>query len=29
MLEKLDHIAGRPLALLGDHILYRFERTDQ
>jgi hypothetical protein len=26
-LEKLDRIAARPLAVLGDHILYRFERT--
>lgn len=29
MLEKLDHVAARALAPLGDHILYRFERTDQ
>ena len=26
-LEKLDRIAARPLAVLGDHVLYRFERT--
>jgi ubiquinone/menaquinone biosynthesis C-methylase UbiE len=28
LLEKLDRLASLPLALLGDHILYRFERTD-
>ena len=27
-LEMLDRIAGRPLAPLGDHILYHLERTD-
>ncbi|MBV9774052.1 MAG: class I SAM-dependent methyltransferase [Gemmatimonadetes bacterium] len=27
-LEALDRAASRPLALLGDHVLYRFERTD-
>ena len=26
--EKLDLLAAGPFALLGDHILYRFERTD-
>jgi hypothetical protein len=26
-LEWLDRKAGRPLALLGDHILYSFRRT--
>ena len=26
-LEKLDQMAGRPLAILGDHVLYHFERT--
>lgn len=29
MLERLDQLARRPLALLGDHILYHFERTDE
>lgn len=28
-LESLDRLAARPLALLGDHILYHFERTDR
>jgi SAM-dependent methyltransferase len=28
MLEQLDRIAARPLALLGDHVLYQFTRTD-
>jgi hypothetical protein len=27
VLERLDHVAARPLAALGDHILYRFERA--
>jgi len=27
-LETLDRLANRPLAVLGDHILYQFERTD-
>jgi hypothetical protein len=27
VLEGLDRISERPLALLGDHILYQFERT--
>jgi hypothetical protein len=27
ILEKLDRVVTRPLAPLGDHILYRFERT--
>jgi SAM-dependent methyltransferase len=27
LLEVLDRIAERPLALFGDHILYQFERT--
>ena len=27
-LEWMDRIAARPLAMLGDHILYHFERTD-
>ncbi|HEX2092270.1 MAG TPA: methyltransferase domain-containing protein [Longimicrobiaceae bacterium] len=26
-LEALDRVVSRPLALLGDHLLYRFERT--
>jgi SAM-dependent methyltransferase len=26
-LEKLDRVAARSLAMFGDHILYRFERT--
>jgi hypothetical protein len=26
-LERLDRLAGRPLALLGDHVLCDFERT--
>lgn len=25
-LERLDRVASRPLALLGDHVLYQFER---
>jgi ubiquinone/menaquinone biosynthesis C-methylase UbiE len=28
MLEGMDRIASRPLAYLGDHILYHFRRTD-
>lgn len=28
VLERLDRLGRRPLALLGDHILYHFERTD-
>lgn len=28
MLEKLDSITAGPLAPFGDHVLYRFERTD-
>lgn len=28
MLEALDDVVGRPLAILGDHILYRFVRTE-
>jgi SAM-dependent methyltransferase len=27
-LETFDRIAAKPLAPLGDHVLYRFERTD-
>jgi hypothetical protein len=27
VLEIMDEIAARPLAALGDHVLYRFERT--
>ena len=27
-LEMLDRAVSRPLALLGDHVLYHFERTD-
>jgi SAM-dependent methyltransferase len=27
MLEGVDRVLSRPLALLGDHVLYRFERT--
>jgi SAM-dependent methyltransferase len=27
-LERLDRLAARPLALLGDHVLLDFERTD-
>jgi len=27
-LERLDRLAERPLALLGDHVLLRFRRTD-
>lgn len=27
-LERLDRIVARPLALLGDHVLYHFRRTD-
>src|SRR5215210_3107078 len=27
-LETMDRVAGRPLAPLGDHVLYWFERTD-
>jgi ubiquinone/menaquinone biosynthesis C-methylase UbiE len=27
LLESLDTVAERPLALLGDHVLYQFERT--
>ena len=27
-LERLDQLAARPLALLGDHVLLDFERTD-
>lgn len=27
-LEALDRLAARPLALLGDHVLYHFVRTD-
>jgi SAM-dependent methyltransferase len=26
-MESLDHVLARPLAVLGDHILYRFRRT--
>jgi SAM-dependent methyltransferase len=26
-LERLDQLARRPLAILGDHVLYHFERT--
>jgi hypothetical protein len=28
LLCRLDRIAKRPLALLGDHVLYQFERTE-
>jgi SAM-dependent methyltransferase len=27
LLEQVDRVASRPLALLGDHVLYRLERT--
>jgi hypothetical protein len=27
LLEAADRLAARPLAFLGDHILYRFVRT--
>jgi hypothetical protein len=27
LLEAADRLAARPLASLGDHILYRFVRT--
>jgi hypothetical protein len=27
LLEAADRLAGRPLAALGDHIIYRFIRT--
>ena len=26
-MESLDHLLARPLAVLGDHVLYRFRRT--
>jgi hypothetical protein len=26
-LERIDRLASRPLAILGDHVLYEFERT--
>jgi hypothetical protein len=26
-LERLDRLAARPLAILGDHVIYEFERT--
>jgi SAM-dependent methyltransferase len=29
VLERIDRIASRPLALLGDHVLYEFERRRQ
>ncbi len=29
LLENLDRLAERPLAVLGDHILYRFTRTER
>ena len=29
VLEALDRAAARPLALLGDHVLYRFRRTGE
>lgn len=28
LLDRLDRIASRPLAMFGDHVLYRLERTD-
>jgi SAM-dependent methyltransferase len=28
LLERLDRLGRRPLAFLGDHVLYHFERTD-
>jgi hypothetical protein len=28
-LEAADRVIARPLALLGDHVLYRFERNDR
>jgi len=28
MLEALDDVVGRPLAMFGDHVLYRFVRTE-
>jgi SAM-dependent methyltransferase len=28
VLDGLDRVASRPLAMFGDHVLYRFERTD-
>jgi hypothetical protein len=27
VLETMDRLAARPLAMFGDHILYRFVRT--
>jgi SAM-dependent methyltransferase len=29
LLENIDRLAARPLAALGDHILYRFTRTER
>jgi SAM-dependent methyltransferase len=29
LLERLDQLVSRPLAPLGDHVLYRFERSSQ
>jgi SAM-dependent methyltransferase len=28
LLDRLDRIVSRPLAMFGDHVLYRLERTD-
>ena len=28
LLDRLDQIVSRPLAMFGDHVLYRLERTD-
>jgi len=28
LLDRLDRVVSRPLALFGDHVLYRLERTD-
>jgi len=27
-MEKIDRILARPLAMLGDHVLYQFRRTE-
>lgn len=29
ILEAMDRVAARPLAMLGDHVLYHFERTHE
>jgi hypothetical protein len=28
VLDKLDRFAAQPLSIFGDHVLYRFQRTD-